>query len=162
MIFIYKRIRRYCILGLEGITCIAVICLLLVLLLQIVSRMLKLPISGTMIFANMFLMWIAFPAACLGLEKKMQLGVDLLYNLLPAKFRCLMDIIAGLAIIIFATFAMIYGGSIIAIYLIKNSDWIRFMFYLPLIISGCFMTLQGGERIIQGIYYKHFGEEKEE
>ena len=71
-----------------------------------------------------------------------------------------MDIIVGLALAIFAAFAMIYGGGIIAVYLIKNSDWIRFMFYLPLIISGCFMTLQGIERIIYGIYGQPFGEEE--
>ena len=160
MIFTYKKIRKCCIRGLEAITCIAVLCLLTILLLQIVSRMLKFPIPGTMIFANIFLMWIAFPAACLGIEKKMQLGVDAVYNILSIKYRCFMDIIVGLALAIFAAFAMIYGGSIIAVYLIKNSDWIRFMFYLPLIISGCFMTLQGIERIIYGIYGQPFGEEE--
>ena len=122
--------------------------------------MLKFPIPGTMIFANIFLMWIAFPAACLGIEKKMQLGVDVVYNILSIKYRCFMDIIVGLALAIFAAFAMIYGGGIIAVYLIKNSDWIRFMSYLPLIISGCFMTLQGIERIIYGIYGQPFGEEE--
>lgn len=154
MIYLYKKFRKQCIKILEIMTCAAVIGLLIILLLQIGSRLLKLPLAGTMIWANMLLMWIAFPAACLGLEKKMQLGVDILYNILSEKYRRFMDVIAGASIVVFALFAMIYGGGVIAIYLLKKSDIIRFMFYLPLIISGCFMLLQGGERMAKGIFGK--------
>ena len=79
----YFKIKSYCLKGLEIVTCVALLGLLTVLLVQIVSRLLKCPVTGTMTYANMLLMWVAFPAACLGIDKKMQLGVDVLYNILP-------------------------------------------------------------------------------
>ena len=161
MISLYKKIRRVLFRFLELATCISVMGLLFVLLLQIFARIIKFSCPDTMVWANMLLMWISFPAACLGLEKKMQLGVDFLYNMLSIKYRCFMDVVVGISIMVFSIFAMVYGGSFIAVSLFKNSEFIRFMFYVPLIISGFVMIMQGGERILYGIFGIHFEKEEE-
>ncbi len=158
----FLKIKAFCLKIMEVITCAALLCLLGVLLLQIVSRMLKMPFPGTMTYATMLLMWVAFPAACLGLEKKMQLGVDLLYNLLSVRNRGFLDIIAGLSIALFAVLAMCCGGSCIAFFLLENREIVRFMFYLPLILSGVVMIMQGADRIIAGVRAVAFAGKLEE
>ncbi len=158
----YFKIKSYCLKGLEIVTCVALLGLLTVLLVQIVSRLLKCPVTGTMTYANMLLMWVAFPAACLGIDKKMQLGVDVLYNILPVGKKGLLDIVSGMSIALFAVLAMCYGGSVISLFLLKNSEFIRFMFYLPLVLSGCIMTLLGMERFVLGVYRAGFAKGSEE
>ena len=92
----------------------------------------------------------------------MQLGVDLFYNMLSIRKKGILDVIVGLSIALFAVFGMCFGGSCIAVFLLKNNENIRFLFYLPLILSGAVMILQGIERVITGICRVSFTVERED
>ena len=102
------------------------------------------------------LVWVSLLGAALVFRERGHLGVDYFVNKLDVSARKLSAYIAEGAIILFASFVLVYGGSVMVIETIRSGQvtpamgWPVGYIYLVVPLSGLFIVAFSCEHLISG------------
>ena len=146
---------------------LAMLCEVLTVLWQVFTRfVLKNPSSWTEELAIFLLIWIGLLGSAVALGRKAHLGIDVLVNRFPEKWRHLNAVFVYSCVIIFSLGVLLIGGIRLVMMILENNQISPALgihmgyVYLALPISGFFITIYAAEFLIIELRAL-FGEKKE-
>ncbi|MBN2588718.1 MAG: TRAP transporter small permease [Sedimentisphaerales bacterium] len=107
--------------------------------------------------ATMLLIWVSLLGAAIGFIRKSHLGVDYFVNKMSQKKQAIGEIVVYILIAVFASFAMIYGGTRLVALTLKLGQVSPAMqlkmgyVYMAVPISGFFILVFSIETIIKNV-----------
>ena len=152
---ILKNIRQSLSRILEVTVMLTMGLLVCIVMIQILARVFELQIGWTEELATFLLIWAGLLGASVGFSKNSHLGIDYFVIKLDKDSQKLLGIIAKAITIIFALYAMVWGGGVVVMDTLMREQLSTSLkipmgyIYLALPISGLFIALFSIEQLFE-------------